>query len=137
MFANGATIEGSIDGGTSSKSIDTLNYAAYTSPVTVNLATNVATGVNGGAAGGIVHIEKMIGGSAADMLIGPNTANVWKITANNAGTVGGFAFSSVKNLAGGALADRFILSKGMGVSGHVDGGGGNNTLDYSAYTSAV
>jgi hypothetical protein len=129
-LANGAGVSGTINGGAGT---DTLNYAAYTTPITVNLAADTATG-----AGGIANLEKLVGGaSTSDTLIGPNTANTWKITSNNAGTVGTFAFTSMENLTGGALADRFILSKGIGVTDHIDGGAGNNTLDYSAYTTAV
>jgi hypothetical protein len=130
IFANGASVSGIINGGAGT---DTLNYAAYSTPVTLNLNALSATGT-----GGIRRIEKLTGSATTgDTLVGPNSANTWAITANNAGTVGTFAFSSVENLTGGALADHFVLTKNIGISGHLDGGAGNNTLDYSAYTAAV
>ncbi len=130
VFANGASVTGKLDG---SAGTDLLNYAAYTTPITVDLAAQTATGT-----GGIANIESLAGSkSTGDTLIGPNTMNNWNITATNTGTVNKFAFKGVENLTGGALADRFVLANGIGVSGHIDGGAGNNTLDYSKYTSAV
>jgi len=48
------------------------------------------------------------------------------------------AFANVGNLTGGSGDDDFILSAGVAVTGHLDGGGGmHNTLDYSHYSTAV
>jgi RTX calcium-binding nonapeptide repeat (4 copies) len=132
-FATGAEVSGTIDGG---KGTNSLNYAADTTPITVDLSSMTAT--SGAAPFTIANIEGVIGGtSTGDTLIGPNQSNVWTITGNNAGKVGNVSFSGVENLTGGTLADRFVFSKGVGVSGHIEGGGGNNTLDYSAYTTPV
>src|SRR5262249_9396111 len=46
-------------------------------------------------------------------------------------------FSSVQSLVGGPANNRFIFHDGASLSGDLDGGGGRNTLDYSAYTSNV
>ena len=47
-------------------------------------------------------------------------------------------FSGISNLTGGTGDDDFVFSDGQGVTGTVDGGaGGNNVLDFSAYTTAV
>jgi hypothetical protein len=43
----------------------------------------------------------------------------------------------IQNLTGGAGADTFVFADGAGVDGTIDGGGGTNTLDYSAYSSSV
>src|SRR5262249_24456244 len=77
-----------------------------------------------------------VGGSASDALIGTNATTVWSITANaaKAGTV---SFSSVENLTGGTGNDTFTFSKGTSVAGSINGGGGTNTLNYAAYTTAV
>src|SRR5262249_43145922 len=58
VFSDQAGVAGSILGGSNPSSIATLNYSNYTTPVTVNLKTNVATGVGLG----VFHVEDVIGG---------------------------------------------------------------------------
>jgi Ca2+-binding RTX toxin-like protein len=79
---------------------DTLNYAAASAAVTVNLATGTASGFTS-----ITNIENVSGGSGADTLTGNDLANL---------------------LSGNAGAD--TLSGGLG-NDTLDGGGGNDTLD--------
>jgi Ca2+-binding RTX toxin-like protein len=65
-------------------------------------------------------------------------ANTWKVTAHNAGALNGtFNFSGVENLTGGTAADIFQISNGVTVSGKIDGGGGGDWLDESAYLTPV
>ncbi|MGH8379133.1 MAG: hypothetical protein ACRER7_09255, partial [Gammaproteobacteria bacterium] len=56
----------------------------------------------------------------------------------NQGTVTsvGGTFSNIGNLIGGTGADDFIFSNNAGLSGTLNGGGGNDNLDWSAYTTA-
>ncbi len=133
LFSDGATVAGgagTIDGGGGN---NTLNYAAYTTPVTVNLGTGKATGTSG-----IANIQTLVGGSAADTLVGTAAPNIWKIAAKDTGMLNGtFSFSSIENLTGGSGADTFAFADGAGVSGIVDGGDGVDRLNYSAYTTAV
>jgi hypothetical protein len=131
-FASAGSMSGKIDGGAG---VNTLDYSGDGGvAATVNLATNTAT-----KTGGFAHIQKLIGSSsAADKLIGPNATNIWSITAVNGGTVGSFSFSAVENLTGGSGLDLFVFSAGKTVSGKIDGGGGGNDwLDYAAYTTPV
>jgi hypothetical protein len=153
VFSNGASVSGTINGGNGS---DTLKYTAYLTPVLVNLETGETTGADGGFS----NVEKFNGSAATtnipatdttpassvidpDTLIASNTVNTWNISGINAGIIhaatrGDFAFSSFENLTGGTLADRFVIADQVGVTaGTIDGGGGNNTLDYSAYSTAV
>jgi filamentous hemagglutinin family protein len=125
QFSNGVSFGGTIDGGLGT---DTLNYSAYTTPVTVNLA-----------AIGALNIENVVGGSSGNnTLVGSNTANTWNITANNSGNVNGtFGFSSFENLSGGTANDTFRFSNGALISGTIDGSAGSDTLDYSASTTPV
>jgi Ca2+-binding RTX toxin-like protein len=113
---------------------DTLNYAAYSvaNPVTVNLQGGTATNL-----GGLASIETLVGGAGSDTLIGQNNPNTWTIPSNNAGSVDGFAFTSVENLTGGSNTDTFALADGVGVSGVINGSGNTDVIDYTAYTSAV
>jgi hypothetical protein len=125
-FANGAAVTGIIDGG-SSGGVNTLDYSAFTTGATVNLATGAATGT-----GGFRNIGNLVGSSAAtDTLTGANVSNTWTITGANAGTLNAFTFSAVENLVGGAATDTFKFTAAGSVAGKVNGGVGANTLDYS------
>jgi filamentous hemagglutinin family protein len=114
-FTNNATISGTIDGGAGT---DTLDYSAYTSPLTVNLAA--LDGIN---------IEQVVGtANATSTLIANNTANTWTITGNNSGTVNGLNFSDFSNLTGGNSNDTFQFNNPATISSNIDGGAGNLTL---------
>jgi hypothetical protein len=130
VFSDGKTLTGDIDGEADS---DTLDYAAYTTAISVNLQSSAATGIGGTFAG----IESVVGGGNSDSLTGPNANNTWNITGTNAGTVAGVSFSGIENLVGGTLVDSFVFSNGAGVSGNIDGKAGGDTLDYTAYSTAV
>ncbi len=45
--------------------------------------------------------------------------------------------ANVENLVGGLGDDLFVFEDGAVLAGTIDGGGGNDTLDYSQYTAAV
>ena len=115
---------------------NTFNYSAYSTPVTVNLATGTATGT-----GGFANIHNLIGGLAHDWLVGDDIVNTWNITTDNTGYINApayFTFTSIEDLVGGDKADTFIFTDGKGVAGFIDGGpDSNNTLDYSAYSTAI
>jgi hypothetical protein len=68
-LSDGVGVSGRIDGGGGG---NTLNYAAYTTGVLVNMTTGVATNV----AGGIANIQSATGGSGSDLLIGNDQDNV-------------------------------------------------------------
>ena len=74
------------------------------------------------------------GGGGSDTLVGPNATSTWNITGSNAGNLGNLTFTAVQNLTGGTGDDTFRFGNGAGVSGIVNGGGGTDKLDYSAYT---
>jgi hypothetical protein len=81
-------------------------------------------------------------GNGTNTLLGSSGPNTWTITGTNAGTLTGtllgglVTFSTMQNLTGGADVDTFQFTDGAGVSGNIDGDGGTNTLDYSAYASS-
>jgi hypothetical protein len=161
-FADGAGITGNLDGG---GGINTLDYLAYTTPVAVDLTVPTATGVggtvanigqlrggqsndtlNGNAAGTTVFLaspgnDTVTGAGGLNALIGTDAASTWAVTAQNGGTLtfGGntTTFSGIQILTGGAGNDSFVLSDAVGVDGGINGGGGTNTLDESAYTTGV
>ena len=77
------------------------------------------------------------GGEGTDSLEGADTNNTWDITALDAGALNEQIYENIENLIGGDAQDIFVLGDGAGVTGLIDGGGGVNTLDYSAYTTDI
>lgn len=79
------------------------------------------------------------GGSGADHLLAAlPTNNHWNLTAQNAGNLNGTVFfTSIEHLTGGDFADVFHLPAGVGVSGDIVGGLGQDTLDYTVFTTPV
>jgi hypothetical protein len=73
VFANGAGVSGTIDGGLG---MNTLNYAAYSTTVIVDLQTHTATGVGGS----VLNIQNVVGGSGGG-------AGVYNILVGNGGNV--------------------------------------------------
>ena len=128
-FATGGSLDGNIDGGPGSNSLD---YSADASPATVDLQTGQATGLGGS----FTNIQNFTGNTAAT-LIGPDSGTTFNITGLNAGNVNGFNFSAFPNLEGGAGADRFVFWSAGSLTGNVDGGAGTDTLDYSQRSSLV
>jgi hypothetical protein len=122
-------VDGLINGGGGT---NTLDYSAYGSPASIDLGSKSGTGLDR-----FVNIAAFVGSGTADTLTGADVPNTWRITGNNAGKVGPYTFASFENLVGGTSTDVFIFSYGKGVSGSIDGGGGGDTLNYAAYTTAV
>jgi hypothetical protein len=73
VFADGAGVDGTIDGGVGT---NTLDYSAYSSSVLVDLQTGAATGVGGG----IANIQNVNGGTGGG-------AGVYNILVGNGGNV--------------------------------------------------
>jgi acrosin len=80
-----------------------------------------------------------VGTNAVDYSDASNTSGIsFSLTATNSGSVAGaFAFTAVANLSGGAGDDTFTFANNARVTGMLDGAGGTNTLNYSAYTAGV
>jgi hypothetical protein len=130
----GSSITGGINGNGGS---DTLSFASFASPVTVNLATTSATGV-----ANITSIENIVGSSSsADVLMGPNASVTWSVNGSNKGAVNGINYSAFETLMGGTGSDLFVMARNRGFAGKIDGGGSGpnefNEIDYSTYTVAV
>ena len=122
VLSDGVGVTGTIAGG--GGTTNTLDYSAYTTPVSVNLQAASATNT-----GGIVGLNNFVGGTAGDTLAGTNVvAHTWTVNAPDAGDVNGTTFSSFENLAGGTNTDSFTLTGTGTLSGTINGGGGTNTL---------
>ena len=118
-LADGAALSGHIDGGFvygtgPATGFDTLDYSAYTTPVTVNLSTGQGTNV----AGGVFRIRNVFGGSAADTLTG-NTGNNVLLGNGGADVINGGA-GGRDLLVGGAGTD-FLTTTGTGDTVYIGG----------------
>ena len=128
-FSAGARLFGGITGGSGTNTID---LSRYTTSLTLNLANSTITGTSTAFS----NIQSFIGNnSPANLIVGPNTGSPFTITAGNAGSVAGVGFTGFGNLTGGSSDDSFALNNGGSLTGSINGGGGTNVLDYTAYTS--
>ena len=128
---NSAALTGTINGGAGTNTID---ESAVTSTIVLNLPAFSITGL--GSA--FTNIETILGGTnGGNTLTGTSSNSTYNITAANAGNVGGFTFSGFGNITGGSGNDSFVFSPGATLSGVLNGGGGTNTIDESAVTTAI
>jgi Ca2+-binding RTX toxin-like protein len=105
-FSAGKNVTGSIDGGGGG---DWLDYALYTTPVSVNLSTGSATGVGGTVA----NIQDVRGDNFGDTLTGNSAGNI---------LIGG---TGADTISGGTGASILIGDKG---ADNVTGGSGNDII---------
>jgi Ca2+-binding RTX toxin-like protein len=146
VFGSGARLaggNGTIDGG---GGINTLDYAAYSSEVTVDLTAGTATGT-----AGVVNIRDAAGGSGADTLAGDAAVNTLignggddRLEGNagddtlpggdgNDTLVGG---AGSDTLTGGAGNDVYAFSNGWGTDTFSETPAeGSDTLDFSPVTA--
>ena len=135
VFADGVTVNGMIDGGAGS---DTLDFSAVTTAQNVTLTglggTDGFAGTEAAISGGFTNIDQVIGSATAtpQTLTGTNLDAVWTLGVGGADTyaVGAntLAFSNYQNLTGGSGKDDFVVATGATFGGVIDGGGGSNTL---------
>src|SRR5262249_10194449 len=120
VFSAGKSIAGAIAGG--GGGTDWLDYALYSTPVTVNLTTHVATGVGGG----ITQIRNVRGGQGGTTLTGNSSGNI---------LIGG---AGTNNIVGGTGKSILIGGKGKDT---VTGNSGSDILiagytDYDTSSTA-
>lgn len=127
-FSGSGSLFGKIDG---AGGANTLDYSGQSGPVTVDLSLDFASNI-----GSFANIENFVGSASSnDTLMGPDAS--WIINGANSGTVNGIPFSSFENLGGSGLSNSFAFVTGGSISGNLDGGPGNNTLDYSGFGGPV
>lgn len=129
QFGVAGYISGNIVGG---GGVNSLDYSLKSVGAVTNLQTNSSTAIGSSFS----QIGMVIGSSAnTDALSGINDTNTWSITAANSGFVqsvlSGMSFSGYESLVGGTASDSFKIGPAGVVSGSINGGLGNNTLDYS------
>src|SRR5205814_2267484 len=123
VMADGASLDGSVDGGSGT---DTLDWSAYTAARSVTLSgPGVTDGFAGGEAslgGGFTDMDKLVGsGSTGDHLTGLNAAATWDVAAPARYTASGrsLGFAAIENLTGGSGDDLFRVTSAPG--GVLDG----------------
>src|SRR5262249_29009017 len=124
---------------------NTLDYSGYAGRVVVSLATRAATGIKDLHGNGLADIQNVVGSSAStNLIVGPSAATTWNLTGPNAGYVNDAmvpgwirSFSNFAYLTGSSGDDKFAFGAGASVSGALDGGAGQNTLDYSNFVARV
>ena len=130
-FTANGSLTGGINGG---GGIDTINQTAITAPITLNLATSTINRLGGTFS----NISTILGGpSTANQVVGPDTPTTFNVTAYNAGNAAGVSYWSFRNIVGGAGNDVFKISNGVTLSGTINGGGGTNTIDDTAFTTVT
>jgi hypothetical protein len=74
------------------------------------------------------------GGPGIDVLEGPDSASTWNVTAANAGNIAGVvtSFRFIETLSGGTAIDTFNVKGFATGTVTVNGGGGNDVLNYNA-----
>src|SRR5262249_48610405 len=94
LLVSGGSVSGVVAGGGGTTP---LNYSATRAGITVDLQRLTAT-----STGGFTSIQSLVGSSsAADTLIGADTANTWNLAGANGGKVNGvFTYSGIENLTG-------------------------------------
>ena len=76
------------------------------------------------------------GSGGIDILEAASGANSWNVTGAGIGNLNGtFSFLGVESLRGGTGVDQFILSNAGRITGQIQGGAGNDTLNLSAKTT--
>jgi hypothetical protein len=136
----GGAIFGTIDGGGNTNRLDYSSFGG--GPIIVNLQTATASLVHGGLAGGFTRIGSLYGawGPYGDILIGPDSVSTtfWYI-GYDSGKIGStFSFRGIENLVGGSGYDSFrFQGSGASIFGTIDGGGGINRFDYSAFPYGI
>ena len=103
IFGTSGSLTGTLDG---ADGVDTADYSARTSAVSINMITKAFTSI----AGAVTNIENAIGGSGADTIIGNSADNT---LTGNAGNDIIFGQDGADTINGGA--GRNILIGGKGV----------------------
>ena len=151
-FQSFETVDG--DGGT-----DTYNLSGLSGGRSVTFSGAGTSGINGSDAttGSFKNIDNLIG-TGSDSLTGANAAATWSLGATTSYATGSqsIVFSGATTLNGGSNADTFnlttsktltinggagndalVVSNGATLTGNFSGDSGTDTLNLSAYTTAI
>lgn len=125
VFQSGASFSGTIIGGSGT---NTLDYSSYGAGATVNLATQTATGTKG--VSNITNVVLSEGGKSETVSATANLFDVSQLTANLTASVNADGTISVSDGSN-------TVTSGSGITQIHCNASETNTLDYTAYASAV
>ena len=131
VFSIGAVVTGSIHGDSSS-----VGTATGTDSFTLTADGLVTGGIEGGMGTDTFNAPDIEDTPGID-------PSMYMLSAMNTGTYTGSgqdqvqAFSGMENINAGAGSDTVVVADGAGLGGSFNGAGGENKLDFSAYTTAV
>ena len=138
VFGAGVTIAGGAAGGSGG---DTLDFSAYTTAVNAILTRLGSADGFAGTLNGMAfdNINALTGGSASDRLTGMNATATFTIQPAIVEYVSTNTLiaANFETLTGGTNSDTFALANTVTFAGTINGGAGTDTLDYSAYTTAI
>ena len=140
VIPEGVTFDGSISGG---EGVDVLDYAAYSSDITVVMTSyDAVLGLSGtitGLADGFASIESILAGSGTDSFTGLDEDASFDMETVVRYTVNGLYLDlhDFENITGGGADDTFVFDGTDTYTGGLDGGAGSDTLDYGDYTIAI
>ncbi len=119
-------VTGVVDGGEHDNS-DALDYSSFQGGFIFDLANPVVPNID------FRNIERFIGNSDIGFEVrGLDSDEIWHITGENSFTVAGVNFEGVPRLTGGSGEDTFRFEDGGVITGLIDGGAGDDTLDYDS-----
>lgn len=142
VFFNGGSLSNGFNGGGGSNTIDFSNYSD-----TIDFQLTNPSGDGNGYDGTITrssvfisnfaNMSTIIGSTSDSSITAPNTNNTWIIDGANTGSINdnSLNFFGIGNLQGNEQNDTFIMLPGGSLTNSIFGVGGNNTIDYSAYTN--
>ena len=126
VFANGAELDGTADGGDPTTAPgDTIDYSLYSTASVITLD-------------GFTNFETLIAGTNSDTLAGSDGDDVFEITGTDAGSINGVAFQNFSNLDGLNGDDSFTFTSDISIlSGSINGNAGDDLLSFSGLTSGI
>ena len=92
-----------------------------------------------GVSGSFVDFDIVSGGNGSDSLFVSSVAGAstnWTISRDNGGDVAGVLFANIETLRGGGGDDSFAILPSGSIA-RLEGGGGRDVLDYSAFETTV
>jgi Ca2+-binding RTX toxin-like protein len=76
-------------------------------------------------------------GPGSDTVHAADADNDWRLTGSRSARLNGMPLNDAEHLHGGKRGDQFEFDNGVQWAGSLDGQGGRNALDYSAWSSGV
>ena len=144
FVSNGGTLTGPNVATTWALTGNRIGTLAYTHTVVFSHSYSGFAVLQGGSGNDTFNIgdggsrTTVQGGTGTDSLIGQNLQTTWEITEIGGGSFGTLMqFKQIENLTGGNNIDRFRIRSTASIPGVLDGGLGDNILDYSLFTTAV